>query len=91
MKKEATLFNIDSFDIFGNIKNDRTKISVHANKRHRESEKDKYKILDVSDNLTLEEYKDKIKKEINIIEKILDNTKAITDIDIYFCSNDKLD
>lgn len=91
MKKEATTFNIDSFDIFGNIKNDRTKISVLANKRHRESEKDKYKILDVSDNLTLEEYEDKIKKEINIIEKCLDKTKAITDIDIYFCSNDKLD
>ena len=91
MKKEATTFNIDSFDIFGNIKNDKTKISVLANKRHRESEKDKYKILDVSDNLTLEEYEDKIKRETNIIEKCLDKSKAITDIDIYYCSNGKLD
>lgn len=91
MKKETTTFNIDSFDIFGNIKNDRTKISVLANKRHRESEKNKYKILDISDNITLEEYEDKIKKKANIIEKCLDKTKAITDIDIYFCSNDKLD
>ena len=90
VKKETTTFNIDSFDIFGNIKNDRTKISVLANKKHRESKKDKYKILDVSDNITLEEYEDKIKKETNIIEKCLDKSKAITDIDIYFCANDKL-
>lgn len=91
IKKETSALNIDSFDIFGNIKNDRTKISVLANKRHRESEKDKYKILDISDNLTLKEYEDKIKNEINIIGKCLDKSKAITDMDIYYCSNEKLD
>lgn len=91
MKKETLVFDIDSFDIFGNIKNDRTKISVLANKRHRESEKDKYKILDMSDNMNLKEYEEKIKKETDIIEQCLNKTKAITDIDIYFCSNDKLD
>lgn len=90
MKKEGTVFNIDSFDIFGNIKNDRTKISVLSNKKHRESEKDKYKILDMSDNTTLEEYENKIKEEINIIEKSISKTKAITDMDIYVCSNEKL-
>ena len=90
MKKETTVFNIDSFDIFGNIKNDRTKISVLANKKHRESEKDKYKILDMSDNITLEDYEEKVKKEIRVIEKALDKTKAITDMDIYLCSNEKL-
>lgn len=39
MKKDEALFNLDSFDIFGNIKNDKTKISTLANKKHRESEK----------------------------------------------------
>lgn len=90
MKQETTVFDIDSFDIFGNIKNDKTKISTLANKKHRESEKDKYKILDMSDNTTLEDYKDKIEKEIEVIEKCIDKTKAITDMDIYLCSNEKL-
>ena len=90
MKKETTVFNVDSFDIFGNIKNDRTKISILANKKHRESKKDEYKILDISDNTTIEEYKEKIKKEIKVIETALNKTKAIMDMDIYLCLNDKI-
>ena len=90
MKEESTIFSIDSFDIFGNIKNDKTKISILSNKKHRESEKDKYTILDISDNTTVEDYKEKLEKEITIIEKSLEKTKAIIDMDIYLCSNEKL-
>ena len=90
MKEEDKIFSIDSFDIFGNIKNDKTKISVLANKKHRESKKDKYKILDISDSIKLEEYEEKIKKELAIIEKTIDKTKAITDMDIYLSLNEKL-
>ena len=78
------------FDIFGNIKNDRTKISVLSNKKHRESKKDKYKILDISDSITLEEYEEKLKSESNLIEHALSQTEAITDMNIYLCSNEKL-
>ncbi len=85
MKNEGT-----ELDIFGNIKNDRTKISVLANKKHRESEKDKYKILDLPENVVLEEYEDKLKKESSLIEQAIRKTKAIADMDIYCCSNDKL-
>lgn len=90
MKKEGSTFDIDNFDIFGNIKNDRTKISELANKKHRESEKDKHKILDISDNITLEEFKEKLKQEEQNIEKCIAKTKAIVDMDIYVCSNEKL-
>ena len=90
MKEESTIFNIDSFDIFGNIKNDKTKISILSNKKHRESEKDKYTILDISDNTSLEDYEEKIKKETVVIEEALEKTKAITDMDIYVSLYEKL-
>jgi len=90
MKEESRIFSVDSFDIFGNIKNDKTKISILSNKRHRESEKDKYTILDISDNTTLEDYVERLKKEIETIEKLLEKTKAITDMDIYLSLNEKL-
>ena len=90
MKEESTILSIDSFDIFGNIKNDKTKISVLSNKKHRESEKDKYTILDISDNTSLEDYEEKLKKEIAIIEEALEKTKALVDMDIYLCLNEKL-
>ena len=78
------------FDIFGNIKNDRTKTSILANKKHRESKKDKFKILDIAESLTLDEYENKLKKENSLIEQAFSKTKAITDMNIYLCSNDKL-
>jgi len=90
MKKEGTVFDIDSFDIFGNIKNDRTKISTLANKKHRESKKDKYKILEISDNITIEEYQEKLKEELKVIEEALNKTNSITDMDIYVCANERI-
>ena len=94
LKKELNntdrLLDFESFDIFGNIKNDKTKVSVLANKKHRESEKDKYTILDISDNTTLEEYEEKLKKENININKALEKIKATTDINIYMCSNEKI-
>ena len=90
IKDEMRIFSIDSFDIFGNIKNDKTKISTLANKKHRESEKNKYKILDISDSITLEEYTVKMQEKLDLIEKAISKTKAITDMDIYVCLNEKL-
>lgn len=90
MKTESSTFDIDSFDIFGNIKNDRTKISELANKRHRESQKNQYKILDISDQTILEDYEEKLEKEMKIIEQAIQKTKAVVDMDIYVCSNEKL-
>lgn len=78
------------FDIFGNIKNDMTKISVLSNQRHRESEKDKYKILDITDDMSEEEYKVQIENHTNIIEKAIEKIKAITDIDVYVATDEKI-
>lgn len=48
------------FDIFGNIAQDKTKIKVLNNSKHREIEKDKFNILAVNSETTLEEYKENI-------------------------------
>ena len=90
LNNEERTLNLDTFDIFGNIKNDRTKISVLANKKHRESEKDKYTILDISDNTVFEEYEETLKKEIVNIENSMKKVKSITDMNIYFCPNEKI-
>ena len=90
LKEEAGLLGSDSFDIFGNIKNDKTKVSILANKRHRESKKDKYKILDLSEHINLSEYIEKIKEEKENIEKAIEKTSALIDMDIYLCSNEKI-
>ena len=82
--------NSENFDIFGNVKEDKTKISILANKKHREVKKDKFKILDISKNMQLEEYEDKIKECYESLEKALKKIKAITDINLYMTSEEKL-
>lgn len=89
--KERSLFSVNDFDIFGNIKNDSSKTSTLANQRHREAHKELYKILDISNNTTLDEYAERLKKENEIIDLGFAKGKAITDIDIYICDNDKLE
>lgn len=49
------------FDIFGNISEDKTKIKTLKNNKHREIEKDKFKVLNVNLETTLEEFTNKLK------------------------------
>lgn len=48
------------FDIFGNIAQDKTKIKILNNVKHREVEKDKFNILAVNNDTTVEEYKENL-------------------------------
>lgn len=90
-EKESVLFSSENFDIFGNVKEDKTKISILANKKHREVKKDKFKILDISKNMSLEEYHEKIQEEYQTLEKSLKKVQALTDINIYMASEEKMD
>ena len=89
-KKEVVLFNSENFDIFGNVKEDKTKISILANKKHREAPKDKFKILEISKDLELEEYKEEISMQYERIEKALKKSKTIVDMSAYLISGEKL-
>ena len=75
MQNEEVLFNIEEFDIFGNISEDKNKINTLLNKKHRESKKNKYKILDISKNTTKEEYQKKIYMLQNMLSKAIEKIK----------------
>lgn len=89
-KKEVLLFNSENFDIFGNVKEDKTKISVLANKKHREVQKDKFKILEITKDTNLEDYKEKVEEEYNEIKETVKNIKCIMDMNAYVASEEKL-
>ena len=89
-KKEVVLFNSENFDIFGNVKEDKTKISILANKKHREAPKDKFKILDISKDLSLEEYMSEIINQYKTIEKAILKSNTIVDMSAYLISEEKL-
>ena len=91
-KDKKTLFNFEDFDIFGGIVEDRIKTSILGNKRHRETIKNKFKILDINKNIDLDEYIETIKKQLVNISEALLKIKSIYDMSIYKpCIKDTLD
>ena len=87
--------NIDTiiekdFDIFGNVAQDKTKIKVLKNNKHREIEKDKYKILGVNPEITLEDYKTNLENYRKLLKEAYGKMVTPYDISIYKVSNEEL-
>lgn len=93
--KEEYIENIDAinekdFDIFGNVAQDKTKIKVLNNNKHREIEKDKYKILSINLETTLEEYKDNLNNYKILLEEAYGKIVSPYDISIYKMTTEDL-
>ena len=71
------------FDIFGNVVEDKTKIKILNNKKHREIEKDVYNILNIHVDTTIEEYKEIIKHYLILLKDAYKKVGAPTDFSIY--------
>lgn len=85
------MFESDKIDIFGGVSYENTKIKMLGGKKHRETPKDKLKILDITKNTTLEEYKNKLTDILNGIKNSIKNTKEIIGIPAYIAVNEKQD
>ena len=79
------------FDIFGSVIEDKTKIKTLNNKKHREIEKDKYKILDIHPNTTLADYQDNIHHYQKILQEAYNKMKSPYDIPVYLASKKELE
>lgn len=79
-EKEFELLQEKEFDIFGSVIEDKTKIKVLNNQKHREIEKDKFKVLEIHPYTTLEEYQDNLYHYEKILEEA--NLKMLSPYDI---------
>ncbi len=90
-EKERILFNQENFDLFGNVAGNSTKVQLLGGKKHREVKKDKLKILDVTKNLSLEEYKDKMLKILKEIEETLRKSLSPVSIPVYCALEEEIE
>lgn len=93
--KEEYIENIDiikekDFDIFGNVAQDKTKIKTLNNNKHREIEKDKYKILGINPEITLEEYKANLNNYKNLLNEAYGKILSPYDMSAYLLNNEQL-
>lgn len=83
LEEEYNLYSIESFDIFGSIQDNRTKLKNLANKKHREVEKNKYKILEINKNTTVDDFVLKLTKIRDNLVKSFGKVKSIYDMPVY--------
>ncbi len=78
------------FDIFGNVLEDKTKIKSLKNNKHREIQKDIYKILGITPQTTLEEYKTTLMNYDKLVKEAYGKIVSPIDMCIYQASNQEL-
>lgn len=74
---------VKTVDIFGSIMESQEKIKTLGNIRHRENEKNKFPILLIKENTSVEEYKELLKNIAESINKSIKKFKLSIDIPVY--------
>ena len=90
-KKDIDKIEKKDFDIFGNVSEDKTKIKTLKNNKHRESEKDKYKVLNVNLNTEMETFIGKLKEIREILINESEKIEVPYNISLYKASNEKIE
>lgn len=85
-EQEKENFLNEDFDIFGGITEDNTKIKSLDGKRHREIEKNQYKILDITRNTDIEQFKDTLYAINRRLENAMNKSNSIISMALYLPS-----
>lgn len=79
------------FDIFGGMLEDKTKIKEINNIKHREIEKDKYKVLNITTKTDITLYIDNLKNYLKLLKEAEHKIATDCNLPIYFASTEDLD
>lgn len=90
LKEEALrtemLFTSEDFNIFGGLTEDQTKINTLGNTKHREIEKNKFRILDITKNTTNEQYISRLKEITEALDTALDKSEFGFKLKVFYAS-----
>ena len=87
-EKDIEIINSKDFDIFGNMIEDKTKVKQINNVKHREIEKDKYKVLNINLETDIKNYTENLESYLSYIREALNKIKSPYNMNIY-CKNNK--
>ena len=73
----------ETFDIFGNIADDTTKLKYIGSRSHRENEKSKFKILNINKKIDIFDFTEKLQSVISFIERAIPKGKSEYDFSLY--------
>lgn len=87
-EKDIEIINAKDFDIFGNLIEDKTKVKSINNVKHREIEKDKYKVLNINMDTDIKLYVENLESYLSLIKEALNKIQSPYDMSVY-CINSK--
>ena len=90
-RKDIDKIEAKDFDIFGNVSEDKTKIKTLKNNKHRENEKDKFKVLNVDLNTEINTFTAKLRELRKTLIEEANKIEVPYDISLYKASNEKID
>ena len=85
-ENKKTLYRVEDFDIFGSISDSSRRVKTLANQKHREAEKDILKILNVSRNMDLIEFRGRIENALEYIKASMGKITSNYDMPIYLAT-----
>ena len=85
-EKDIEIINAKDFDIFGGLIEDRTKVKTINNEKHREIEKDKYKVLNINLDTNIKNYTENLESYFSLIKEALAKIQSPYDMAIYCLS-----
>ena len=85
---DIEIINSKDFDIFGNMIEDKTKVKEINNVKHREIEKDNYKVLNINLETDIKNYTENLEGYLSYIREALNKIKSPYNMSVY-CKNNK--
>lgn len=84
------LFASEEFDIFGGMTEDKTKISILGNTKHREIKKSKFRLLEINKNTENSEYIKVLEEITKNLDSALDKAEFGMKLNTFFASTESL-
>ena len=88
-ENDIEVINAKDFDIFGNLVEDKTKQKEINNTKHREIEKDKYKILNINMDTDIKNYTENLESYFILVREALNKIQSPYDMPIFYMNNKK--
>ena len=80
---------LKDFDVFGGMVEDSTKIKTLNNEKHREIEKDKYKVLNVTPNTEIDVFIDNLRNSLKLVKEAFCKITTPFEMPIYMATTSK--
>ncbi len=82
-ENDLEYINMKDFDIFGGLSEDKTKIKMIHNEKHREVEKDKYKVLNINLETEPQVYRDNLQHYLGLIQEAFNKIQSPYNMSVY--------